>query len=113
MIDLFFMGGWQFMSLLSLVALGCIAVIIGNLMGRENLNFLKELGIFGLCLGIIGQLIGLYQAFVVLEHTGAEVATSLIAGGLKVSMITMLYGTVIFLFTRAYIILRKLNLKGR
>jgi len=48
--------------------------------------------------GILGQLLGLYQAFSVIEAAGA-ISSAILAGGLKVSMIPTLYGIVIFLLS--------------
>ena len=49
------------------------------------------LGSFTFLLGIFGQTIGIFMALTVIEAQGG-VAPALIAGGLKVSMITALYG---------------------
>jgi biopolymer transport protein ExbB/TolQ len=48
--------------------------------------------------GILGQLIGLYMAFVAIEQA-ADISPAIVAGGLKVSMITTLYGVFIYLFS--------------
>lgn len=63
---------------------------------RSRLSNLKSIGLFGLVVGVFGQLIGLYEAFNAIEEMG-DISPGLIAGGLKVSMITTLYGFVIFL----------------
>ena len=66
---------------------------------------LKELGLLALAVGVLGQLIGLYQIFSVLE--GFEVAMGeaagegLIAGGLKVSLTTTVYGLLIYIVSLA------------
>ena len=56
---------------------------------------LKELGLLALAIGILGQLIGIYDAFSVFETT--EISSALLAGGLKVSLTTTLYGLVIYI----------------
>lgn len=50
-----------------------------------------------LFMGIPGQLIGLLEAFKALEQVG-DISPALLAGGLKISMITILYGILIYLF---------------
>ena len=54
-----------------------------------------------LAVGVLGQLIGLYHAFSVLEGfqeaLGEAAGEGLIAGGLKVSLTTTLYGLVIYI----------------
>lgn len=63
---------------------------------RHRLTYIKSMGLFTLVFGILGQLVGLYQAFSVIERVG-DISPALLAGGLKVSMISTLYGVVIFL----------------
>lgn len=68
---------------------------------RQQLAYIKSIGLFALIVGILGQLIGLYQAFDAIQQMG-NVSPSMLAGGLKVSMISALYGFVIFII--AYLI---------
>ncbi len=63
---------------------------------RARLKHIKTIGTFGLVTGILGQLIGFYQAFAAIEQAG-DISPSLMMGGFKVSMITTLYGIFIFL----------------
>lgn len=65
---------------------------------KERLKHIKTIGTFALVFGIVGQLIGLYQAFSAVEQMGG-VSPALLMGGLKVSMITTLYGILIFLIS--------------
>ena len=110
MIDLFYMGGPLFMGILTLLLLiilslaGYRAIQIVNdkvehvTTFRYHLTHIKSMGMFTLVCGILGQLIGLYQAFSVIERVGA-ISPALLAGGLKVSMISTLYGVLIFLLS--------------
>lgn len=91
------------MGILTIILIVEIAVAVYILVqgGRENANgpsvtLVKEIGILGLVVGIFGQFIGLYQTFIAIEQTGA-ISPALLAGGLKVSTITTLYGFVIFI----------------
>ncbi len=65
---------------------------------RKKLSYLKSLGLFAFIAGILGQLIGLYSAFTAIEKA-MDISPAILAGGLKVSMITVIYGTVIFLLS--------------
>jgi biopolymer transport protein ExbB/TolQ len=65
---------------------------------RSRLKHIKTIGTFGLITGITGQLIGLISAFDAVEAAGG-VPPALLMGGLKVSMITTLYGIFIFMFS--------------
>lgn len=65
---------------------------------RHQLTYIKSIGLFTLVFGIFSQLLGLYQAFSVIEQVG-NISPAILAGGLKVSMITTLYGVSIFLIS--------------
>ena len=64
----------------------------------KRLKLIKSTGVFALATGILGQLIGLYSAFSMIQETGA-VSPEILMGGLRVSMITTLYGMIIFLIS--------------
>ena len=106
--QLFYEGGPLFMGILTalfiiMVAWGIfhfLPVLVKkefNLAKTQALlKHIKTFGAFALVTGILGQLIGLYSAFIAIEQAG-DVSPALLMGGLKVSMITTLYGIFIFL----------------
>lgn len=109
MIDLFYAGDPLFMGMLTLVLfinliisiMYFLAIQKGELSLEEiriKLKTIKSVGLFGLMLGILTQLIGLQGMFQALEEIG-DVSPALLAGGLKVSMIATEYGVVIFLIS--------------
>ncbi len=102
MIDLFYMGGPLFMSLISICHLAMFVAIIMHFRGANALTYVRELGLLALALGILGQLIGLFEAFKAIEMMG-DVSPAMLAGGLKVSSITTLYGLVGFIISRIYL----------
>ena len=63
-----------------------------------KLKHIKTIGSFAAISGILGQLIGLYQAFSIIEEHG-NISQSLLAGGLKVSVIPTIYGILIYLLS--------------
>ena len=65
---------------------------------RQQLTYIKSIGLFSLVFGILAQMMGLYQAFSAIEQVG-NISPALLAGGLKVSMISTIYGLVIFLLS--------------
>lgn len=65
---------------------------------RHQLSYIKSLGLFIMVVGILGQLIGLFEAFQGIEQMGG-VSPAMLAGGLKVSMITTLYGVISFVIS--------------
>lgn len=107
MIELFKAGG-IFMTPLTLLALGIVGLIIKkgvDVFGgapapaskhRRAIQVILQLGILSFFLGILSQTVGLFQALQAIERVG-DVSPSLVAGGLKVSMIAPLYGLIIFL----------------
>ncbi len=102
MFELFSQGGPLFMSILTLILLALLAVFVMSIMKKgdekqlnQSLQWLKSIGTLGLVVGILGQLIGLFSAFSVMETT--QISPEILAGGLKVSLITTLYGLLIYI----------------
>jgi biopolymer transport protein ExbB/TolQ len=102
-------GGMLFMTILSISFTLIIAASILNIMRLSKGNYnsekqsltisdIKAIGIFAIVWGIFGQSIGLFSAFQAIEAAG-DISPAMIYGGLKVSMITTLYGTFIFLIS--------------
>ncbi len=108
MINLFQLGGTLFMGILTIMLFIVVALSIYffYLISRKEykdlgltikrLKFIKTTGIYALVTGILGQMIGLYSAFSHIEAAN-DVAPGILAGGLKISMITTIYGMIIFL----------------
>jgi biopolymer transport protein ExbB/TolQ len=61
----------------------------------------QDIAVFALVFGILGQLIGLLSAFQTLEEVG-EVSQGILAGGLKISSYTTVYGIFIFLLAKLF-----------
>lgn len=110
MADLFFAGGPLFMGILTLLLLVILAMAAYRFIQisrghvehetsfRHQLTHIKSIGLFSLVFGILAQMMGLYQAFSAIEQAG-NISPALLAGGLKVSMISTIYGLVIFLLS--------------
>lgn len=108
--DWFIMGGSLFMSILTILLVIIVAVSVyfavtissGKAREKENfkqqLRYVKSLGLFTMITGILGQLIGLFSAFTAIEAAG-DVSPSMLAGGLKISLITTLTGITIYLIS--------------
>ena len=62
---------------------------------RQN-EIILFIGSFAFLFGVLGQVIGLFGAFEIIQNVG-EMSPSLIAGGLKISSIAPIYGLVLFL----------------
>ena len=87
--EYFMMGGPLFMFFLTLLLIGVIYAAL------QRKAILKEFGLAALAFGFLGQLIGLLGAFEAIEAAGG-VSQSILAGGLKVSSITSIYGLMIY-----------------
>ncbi|MEY2963858.1 MAG: hypothetical protein RL754_1119 [Bacteroidota bacterium] len=88
MLQYFAMGGPLFMGAISLVFILMIVAAFRK-------GCVRELGILALAIGFLGQLIGLFSAFEGIEAMGG-VSQAMLAGGLKVSSITSIYGLLVF-----------------
>ncbi len=113
MLDLLYQGGPLFMGILTLLFLALLVVSFikgkaalqnsvsdSNDVLRNGLKPIKSIGTLALVIGVLGQLIGLYSGFQAMEASGGGFSPEIIAGGLKVSMITTIYGVIIFLISR-------------
>ena len=105
--ELHWMGGTLFMSVLSISFTVILGVTILNILRVMRGNYkpdsqfltigdIKAIGIFAIVWGVFGQSIGLFSALQALEAS-PDVSPSMVYGGIKVSTITTLYGTFIFL----------------
>jgi len=110
MSELFYMGGPLFMSMLTLLLILMVSWIIYQFfyyygadeekqqIALRKLKYGRSIGLFALIMGILGQLIGFYSAFSAIEEMG-NVSPAMMFGGIKVSMITTIYGILIYLLS--------------
>ena len=62
----------------------------------QSVGQIKNAGLLAVITGILGQLIGLFSAFEAIQQMGS-VSPAMLASGLKVSMITTIYGVIIYI----------------
>ncbi|WP_299580691.1 MotA/TolQ/ExbB proton channel family protein [uncultured Sunxiuqinia sp.] len=104
--DLFYMGGPTFMSLVTIWGIGMLVFTVQKLVHffvqgkvtKSGLGLILLFGSLAMVTGFLGQAIGLIMAFDAIEVAG-DISPSLVAGGLKVSMITPVYGTILFILS--------------
>lgn len=108
MFDLFLMGGPLFMGVLSLIFVVMLIVATTNGVqvfkkretnsnyNKQKLGYIKSVGLFALVIGILGQLIGLFSAFEAMEVGNVSISPAMLYGGFKVSMISTIYGMLIY-----------------
>jgi len=104
LIQLFFEGGALFMSLilifLLVVAFHTIATFIQPNQNRNAaLRKIQISGTIALALGVGGTLIGLISALEFISQAGS-VAPSIMAGGLRVSLLSSVFGLLTFALSR-------------
>ena len=110
----FMEGGALFMSLILISLLVSIYHIVKSILNIKTnidvsikmLKHINDSGILGLALGIFSAFLGLIAAFDAIEATG-EADPSIIAGGLKVALLSPLFGLFTFSVSKlAILILR-------
>jgi len=110
MLQLFSEGGMLFMGILTLSLLAVISLAVINALKiksdgiqdvqamQHRLTYIKSVGLFSLVFGILGQLLGLFTAFGSISQIGS-VSPEILMSGIRVSMITTIYGVIIFLIS--------------
>ena len=110
----FMEGGALFMSLVLVCLLLSIYFLVKSLVNiktnieisKKMLKHISDSGTLGLALGVMGAFLGLITAFDALEATGAA-EPSIVAGGLKVALLSPLFGLFTFSVSKlAILILR-------
>ncbi len=101
-------GGPFFMfPILFLLILILVLIVKGLINQNENkkmIDLISSLGWFTLIWGILGQTIGLIGAFDSIQAAG-DISPGIMAGGLKISLLTTLFGSFTFLVARLGIII--------
>jgi biopolymer transport protein ExbB/TolQ len=109
MFELFYMGGPLFMGILTLLFLIVLTQAVRSrlkysrgdwdtITTRRNLSYIRSVGVLAFVIGVFGQLIGLYSAFAAMEQMEG-ISPTVLAQGLKVSMITTIYGSMILVIS--------------
>jgi hypothetical protein len=99
-------GGMVFMAPLSLLFLIIISLTMYSFVSLLNkkivqirmVELVRQLGMFSLAFGILGSVVALFFAFRSLSELKEVLPAFVIYGGLKVALITAIYGMIIFLF---------------
>lgn len=97
-------GGPIFMYPTLLMFLTCIGLILFSFMKGDEKGRLKEIikhvSLFALVWGFLGQMLGLIQALDAISSFNGDIAAPILAGGLKVAMLSPTFGMVVFLVGR-------------
>lgn len=103
---------------ISLVAVIAVMVFLfskqltGKTLPGVWLETLRHLGSLSLVIGAFGTLVGLFQAFGALGEIKEGLPFYVIAGGMQVALITVLYGSIVYMLAMiSYLILKILGKK--
>ena len=92
--ELFIEGGMYFMSILTLL----FALLF--LAAWKAPAWVRDIGIIALAFGILSHLIGIYMALDDIIRFEGDLSATVIFAGYRVSLITVLYGFIIFIVSR-------------
>lgn len=101
MFKLFLEGGPWFMSVLTILL---VALFFA---AWKAPRWVKEIGRFALVFGFFSLCLGLRQMFGFISQAESEIAQRIIAGGLNVALIPVLYGMIIDLISIVIRIIQK------
>ena len=73
----------------------------------KMIKLAADAGLLGLVFGFFGSILGLIQAFDSFEGVGGSISQDVLASGLKVSFLTVLFGTFAFIISRIGILIFK------
>lgn len=97
------------MNILTIIFVLIIISFVLHIAGANEKNrwysAVKNFGIMALAVGILGQLVGLFTAMHHIEGAGG-VSPAILAGGFKISMITTMYGLIIFIVSKLFLIIK-------
>jgi hypothetical protein len=83
-----------------------------DVQSKKMMRLAAESGLLGLVIGFFASIIGLIEAFDAVEGIGGEISPALLAGGLKVSFLTILFGTFTFIISRIGLLILKWKQKA-
>lgn len=120
MYDIYLAGGVFFMNILSLIFLVDVGLTIfavftklqKKTLNKNILEAIRQLGGLALAWGCFSTVIGLFFAFDALEGMKETLPLAVIMGGLKVALITILYGLLVFIFSLIAFVLLKAMTKN-
>lgn len=102
-----FEGGPIFMVPLLLLLIVIIVLFFKGLKdnSEKNLKLLNALALFTFVFGVLGFVVGLLGALEAISANTVPISPQILAGGLKVSLISPAFGMVIFLIGKLFSII--------
>ena len=111
----FLEGGALFMSLILICLLlsiyfmtkGFYKINTNAELSKKMISLVNDCGTLGISLGFLSAFLGLIGAFDVLEATG-EANPAIIAGGLKIALLSPIFGIFTFIISKIGVVVLKL-----
>jgi len=104
-------GGPLFMYTTLTLLIVIIALLVRDFLKpttrNKTITLVSSISLFALVWGFLGQMIGLITAFDAIEAAG-DISPAMLAGGLKIAILSPLFGMVVFLIARIGIIILNL-----
>lgn len=117
-VDRFIEGGPFFMSIILLCLILTFYFIAKGFLSKDNVEKTKknialiaDVSLLGLVIGFFSSIIGLITAFDSLEAINGMANSGVFAAGLKVSFLSTVFGTLVFIIGRIGILILRLRLK--
>jgi hypothetical protein len=118
--ELYDWGGpiWMHPITLCLIVIVCLVVYVFVLLAQKKrisltlIEAIKQIGVLALAWGIFSTIAGLFQAFDALEAIKEMLPFQVIMGGMKVALITALYGLIVFILSMLAYVILKLSVKN-
>ena len=119
LLNRFLEGGALFMSLILIclllsiyfMARGFLSVKTNPVLSKKMLPLINDSGILGLGLGFFSAFLGLITGFDAIEASG-NAEPAILAGGIKVALLSPLFGLFTFIVSRVGMLLLKLLQKN-
>ncbi len=104
-------GNIKFMLPLSILLIVLVVLFIRFVIKNQNngsteawlIEGIRQIGYFCFFYGLLGQIIGLINAFDALEESAMVISQQIIAGGLKISFYATTYGLIILLISQVMV----------
>jgi hypothetical protein len=101
-------GGPVFMYPLLVILILVLVLIVKGFLKKGSVNkmirLISSITLFAVVWGFTGQILGLISAFDTIEAVG-DISPAVMAGGIKISLLSPLFGMFVFLVGRAGIII--------
>jgi uncharacterized membrane protein YfcA len=118
-VDRFIEGGPFFMSIILLCLILTFYFIAKGFLSKDdvektkkNIALIADISLLGLVIGFFSSIIGLISAFDTLDALDGMASSGVFAAGLKVSFLSTVFGTLVFIIGRIGILILRWRLKS-